>query len=84
MGRNCVTVSKGVKDLWLLCGEEKGDMSRVARRGRASPQREKDLARPRVLRLGGGWAGPRRIHRASSTAEVNEFPANLWALESPD
>lgn len=54
MGRNCITVSKGVKDLWLLCGEEKGDMSRVARRGRASPQREKDLARPRVLRLGDG------------------------------
>lgn len=43
-----------------------------------------DLARPRVLRLGGGWAGPRGIHRASSTAKVNKFPANLWALESPD
>lgn len=56
MGRDLGTVSKGVKDLWLLCGEGEGTRGRVAGRGRASPQGERGLGQAKGAEIG-RWVG---------------------------
>lgn len=37
MGRNLGTVSKGVKDLWLLCGEREGREEQGGWKGQSQP-----------------------------------------------
>lgn len=85
-------VSKGVKDLSSRCVEqEKGVWSRRREfeagrsgRSRSALRVKEDLARPRVLRSGGGVGRSLGHQGAPSTTETDEFPAHPWALESPD
>lgn len=85
MGRTRIIVSKGVKDLSSCCVEQKkGVRSREAWEEQISPRSERGLGQAKDAQIRSGVGRSPGGQGAPSTTEMDEFPANPWALESTD